>query len=79
MSGGVRIVVDRALPAQQGDIVVAIRNGGLTIKRLGAIDGRPALLPENPQFRPILMAEGDQLEVWGVVTNCLRCFRRGGR
>ena len=76
---GDRIVVDRALSAQQGDIVVAILNGDLTIKRLGAINGRPALLPENPQFQPILMAEGDQLEVWGVVTNCLRCFRRGGR
>lgn len=76
---GDRIVVDRALSAQQGDIVVAVLNDDLTIKHLGQIDGRPALLPDNPQFQPIVMADGDQLEVWDVVTNCLRSSKRGGR
>jgi DNA polymerase V len=76
---GDRIVVDRALEPQQGDVVVAVLNNDLTVKRLGMVDGRLALLPENPHFKPILLDEGDTLEVWGVVTNCLRSFRRGGR
>ena len=75
---GDRIVVDRALSAQQGDIVVAILYGDRTIKRLGTINGRPALLQENPQFQQYLMAAGDQSVVWGAGTNCLRRFRRGG-
>jgi len=76
---GDRIVVDRALEPQQGDVVVAVLNNDLTIKRLGMIDGKLALIPENPHFQPILMEGEDELIIWGVVTNCLRNFRRGGR
>jgi DNA polymerase V len=74
-----RIVVDRALDPRQGDVVVAVLNNDLTIKRLGKVDGKIALVPENPHFKPIIVDEGDHLEIWGVVTNCLRSFRRGGR
>jgi DNA polymerase V len=70
------IVVDRALTARQGDIVVAIVNNDLTIKRLGKVDGHIALLPENPHFNPIIFQEGDVLQIWGVVTRCLRNLRR---
>lgn len=76
---GDRIVVDRALEPAQGDVVVAVLNNDLTIKRLGKVDGRLALIPENPHFQPIIMEDGDELVIWGVVTNCLRSFRRGGR
>ena len=74
---GDRIVVDRAIDPQQGDIVVAVLNNDLTVKRLGEIDGFPALIPENPHFQPIVMKEGDELVIWGVVTHCLRSFKRG--
>jgi DNA polymerase V len=73
---GDEIVVDRALTARQGDIVVAIVNNDLTIKRLGWVDGDVALLPENAHFKPIVFKEGDVLEIWGVVTRCLRNLRR---
>lgn len=76
---GDRIVVDRALDPIKGDIVVAIVNGDLTVKTLGEIDGRPALIPENPHFQPITFKDGDELTVWGVVTHCLRSFQRGKR
>jgi len=76
---GDRIVVDRALEPHQGDVVVAVLNNDLTIKRLGMIGGKLALIPENPHFQPIVMEDGDELLIWGVVTNCLRSFRRGGR
>ncbi len=74
---GDRVIVDRALNPQQSDVVVAILNGDLTIKRLGKVDNKPALLPENPHFKPILLHDADTLEIWGVVTGSLRQFRRG--
>jgi DNA polymerase V len=76
---GDRIVVDRALTPIKGDIVVAIINNDLTVKTLGEIDGKPALIPENAHFQPIIPKEGDELVIWGVVTHCLRSFKRGRR
>lgn len=73
---GDEVVVDRALEAGQGDIVVAVVNGELTIKRLGKVDGHIALLPDNPHFKPVLLNDGETMEVWGVVTRCLRNLRR---
>jgi len=73
---GDRVVVDRALTAQHGDVVVAILNGDLTIKTLGTIDGALALIPENPHFQPIVPKDGDVMEIWGVVTHALRSFRK---
>lgn len=72
---GDRIVVDRALTAIKGDVVVAIVNGDLTIKTLGEIEGNVALIPENAHLKPITFQEGDTLEIWGVVTHSLRNFR----
>lgn len=69
------VLVDRALAPRQGDIVVALIDGELSIKRLGRIDGRVALLPENPHFRPIVLRDGEELAIWGVVTRCLRKLR----
>lgn len=69
------VLVDRALAPRQGDIVVAVVNGELTIKRLGKVDGHIALLPENAHFKPIVFKEGETLSVWGVVTRCLRALR----
>jgi len=65
---GDEIVVDRALTAADGNVVVAVINGDLTIKRLRFKDGRPRLVPENPHFKEQTFEEGDVLEIWGVVT-----------
>lgn len=72
---GDEVLVDRALKPRQGDIVVAIVNGELSIKRLGQVDGKIALLPENAHFKPIVFREGETLSVWGVVTRSLRTLR----
>lgn len=72
---GDEVLVDRALKPKQGDIVVALVNGELSIKRLGKVDGKVALLPENAHFKPIVFKEGETLELWGVVTRCLRNLR----
>ncbi|EFG33252.2 peptidase S24-like protein [Parascardovia denticolens DSM 10105 = JCM 12538] len=62
------LIVDRSLPAQENDVVIAAIDGELTVKRL-VIDqeGNPVLHPENPSYPDIhLYWEADAL-IWGVV------------
>ncbi|MHB1944295.1 MAG: LexA family protein [Metallibacterium sp.] len=68
---GDEIVVDRALTPSEGRIVVAVVNGQLTIKRLRFREGQPVLIAENPHFADRTFAEGEELEIWGVVTRVL--------
>ncbi len=63
------LVVDRALEAHDGDIVVAVVDGELTLKRLSKRNGHVRLLPENPCFRPIAFSDGQELSIWGVATS----------
>ena len=68
---GDEIVVDRALAPAEGKVVVAILNGQLTIKRLRFREGQPVLVAENPHFKDRILAEGEELQIWGVVTRVL--------
>ena len=63
------LVVDRALEAADGDIVVAMVDGELTLKRLYKRNGHVRLLPENPCFHPIGFVDGQELSIWGVATS----------
>lgn len=63
------LVVDRALEPRDGDIVVAMVDNELTLKRLSRRNGHIRLLPENPCFRPIEFADGQELSIWGVATS----------
>ncbi|MCG3146447.1 MAG: Protein UmuD [Gammaproteobacteria bacterium] len=69
------LVVDRSLEAGHGDIVVAVVDGELTVKRLWRRGGRVRLLAENPAYAPIDLKDGQELAVWGVVTNIIRSVR----
>ena len=71
------LVVDRAEPALPGDVVIALVEGEFTVKvlRYGS-DGRPMLLPANPEYPAIILQDGEQLEIWGVVTDNLHSLRR---
>jgi len=69
------LVVDRALEAGHSDIVVAVVDGELTVKRLWRRGGRVRLLAENPAFVPIELKDGQELAVWGVVTGIVRRIR----
>jgi DNA polymerase V len=71
------LVVDRAAVASPGDVVIALLEGEFTAKllRYGA-DGRPMLLPANPDYPAIILQDGEQLEIWGVATDNLHSLRR---
>ncbi|WP_424196613.1 LexA family protein (plasmid) [Ampullimonas aquatilis] len=69
---GDKVVVDRSITPQHGQIVVAVYNGEFTIKRLFMRGGRVELRPDNPKYRPIILRDGNELQVWGVVRAVVR-------
>lgn len=62
------LVVDRSVDPRHGHVVVAAINGLLTVKRLHRCGDTATLRAENESFPPILLAEHDDVQVWGVVT-----------
>lgn len=68
------LVVDKSLIPSSGDIVIAVIDGELTVKRLINRDGKVILKPENARFREIELKEGQELQVWGVVTSTVKKF-----
>jgi DNA polymerase V len=68
------LVVDLSLTPSSGDIVIAIIDGELTVKRFIRRDGSVILKPENPRFKEIVFKEGQELQVWGVVTATIKKF-----
>lgn len=62
------LVVNKALKPRSSNIVVALVDGELMVKRLYRRGGIVKLLSENPAYEPITFAEGQELVIWGVVT-----------
>lgn len=62
------LIVDRALEAANGKIVIAFINGEFTVKRFRKGAGKVFLDPENPQYQTIEVSPHSDFRVWGVVT-----------
>ncbi|WP_423752728.1 LexA family protein [Bifidobacterium crudilactis] len=62
------LVVDRSLNPEDDDVVVAILDDELTVKRLIMHGRTPILHPENPLYPDFAPLDGQSLEIWGVVT-----------
>jgi len=70
------IAVDKSMTANNNDVVVAVVNNELTVKRLSKKGKQIALHPENVDF-PIIEISGEmELIIWGVVTNVIRKIRK---
>ena len=66
------LVVDRAVEADDGDIVIARIGDELCVKRLRVRRGRVWLMPENDKYQPIEVIESMDFEVWGRVMHAIR-------
>jgi DNA polymerase V len=71
ISDGDELVVDRSLQPVDGNVVVAILDGELTVKRLRLAGGVVRLMADNPDYPDIEIPELGELTIWGVVTRCL--------
>src|SRR5690606_19888835 len=70
------LVVSRAREARHRDIVVAALNGDMLVKRIWLRE-QTILMPENPAYAPRYILEGDELQVWGIVTHSIRSHTIG--
>ena len=65
------LVVDRAVEAQAGKVVMAALGGELTVKRLERRGERLLLAPANPDFPSFDVTSREDFEIWGVVTHVI--------
>jgi DNA polymerase V len=70
------LIVDRSLTASHRCVVIAVVDGDFTVKRLFKRAGKIRLMAENPDFAPIEFNEGQELEIWGVVTSVIHRMQR---
>jgi DNA polymerase V len=70
---GTLLVVNRARKPKDNDIVIAVVNGDLTVKRMRTsnVDSAIWLCPENEMFKPLKVTEEMNMSIWGVVTTII--------
>ncbi|QFZ91236.2 LexA family protein [Synechococcus elongatus] len=71
---GDMIIVDRSLEPRDGQIVIAVLNGELTVKRLRQDRQRLFLQAENPNYPDLEITDGSAFQIWGVVTNVIHAL-----
>src|SRR5215475_13022608 len=70
------LAVDRSIEPKHTDIVIAVLNSELTVKRLFKQGLLVQLHPANPRDPIITVTPDQELFIWGVVTGSIRQFRR---
>lgn len=69
------LIIDKAIKARHGHIVVAEVDGEFTVKTLFNRNGRTKLQAANVTFPDIQFKEGQELKVWGVVIHTIKSFK----
>ena len=64
-------VIEQASTAVDGQIIVAVIDDAITLKRYYKEAGRIRLQPENPSFQPIYC---DDLRIVGILSNIVRTY-----
>ena len=62
------LVVDKSLEPKNYDIVIAFLNGKALVKRFLKSGNNVYLVPENDKYSSIQVGNGDEFEIWGIVT-----------
>jgi DNA polymerase V len=68
------LVVDRSRQAVSGDVVIAVLDGELTVKRLVIEAECGRLVAENPAYPAIEINRERGCEIWGVITSVIHQF-----
>jgi DNA polymerase V len=66
------VLVDRALSAHHGSVVVAVVDGELVCRRLFRQGDVIKLEAAAPDHADMVVPAGEQLEIWGVVTTVIK-------
>nr|WP_321273005.1 transcriptional repressor LexA [Alcaligenes faecalis] len=66
------LAVKKASEARNGQIVVVRIGDDVTVKRLSRSSNQVVLLPENPDFEPIVVTDPDSLSLEGIAVGLIR-------
>ena len=67
------LIVDRSIKPSHNSIVVATLDGEFVCKRL-KLKPKMCLMPDNPNYPPIFINNGQELEIVGTVTAAINKF-----
>ncbi len=65
------LVIDRSIQPKHNNIIIAVLDGELTVKRLHKTKEKTVLKAENPNYPDIKITKEDELTIWGVATNTI--------
>ena len=65
------LVVDRSLDPHPGRVVVAVLDGGFTLKHLVRHHGRLRLEAANPNYPPLDLRSCNDVQIWGVAIHVI--------
>ena len=68
------LIVDRSKEPVSGNVVIAVLDGELTVKRLRIRNDKYTLEPENDNYPVQKITKDSEFEVWGVVTNVIHAL-----
>lgn len=69
------LIVDLSLEPSDGNVVIAMVDGDFTVKRLKMrAQKQITLMPENERYEPIVIKDGMDCNIWGVVTNVIHAL-----
>ncbi len=69
------LIVDRMIETKSGDIVIARIGDEICVKELFIDDeGRVFLVPKNDNYKPIIIDENMDFEIWGKVVCAINKF-----
>ena len=68
------LVVDRSIEPGDKNVVIAVVNGELTVKRIRIRKNKLTLVAENDAYQSQEINDQIEFEVWGVVTNVIHAL-----
>ena len=66
------VIVDRSIKEKNGNIVIAVIDGEMLIRRYDTTLNRKRLVPETTKLSVIEVCEFSDYKIWGVVTCMIR-------
>ena len=69
------LIVDRSLTPRTNDVVMCLLDGELCVKTLIRDNGSTELHSANAAFTPVVLKDGQTLDVWGVVIHVIHSLR----
>lgn len=73
------LVIDKSVEPYDGCIAVCFVEGEFTVKRIKKEKDRVTLMPENPNYEPIVIEGETILVIWGVVNYSIKNHKKNNK